>query len=149
MSAINGRSIAPVNSMGHLVTKTENVQTAGVNLFTVTGMVVVRMAIMRVTNASAVADYSWKMNGTGDDVFGAVDLSGYTLGEQAQMSAAGNLEAPGAKFSRAPSPISLVLGNPGESNIVQSVHTAGAAGDELHWTLLWEPVSTDGNLVAA
>lgn len=148
--------------LGWRVTKVENVNTAtGVDLFTVTGKVLVTLWTGEVTNAlhTTVNDYKLRIKTDNVDLIAATDISsaavgymwslpgdaGLTLltGSSYAVSAVKTADNNGLPYAN------RVIGLAGGSCVLQSNRTAGAAGDSMTHTLYYHPLEAGANVAAA
>ena len=148
--------------LGYAVTKTENINTAtGVDLFTVTGKVLITMWAGEVTNAlhTTVTDYKLRVKADNVDLCAATDLSsaavGYMFslsndaGDTLLQSSSYAVSAVKATDNNAKPMAHRIIGLAGGTCTLQSLRTAGAAGDELKHTLFYLPLEAGASIVAA
>lgn len=143
---------------GLSVSKTENVNTAtGVDLFTVTGKVLITLWTMEVTNAidAAVNDYKLRVKTDNIDLCAAADLGGAVVGTLYSLTgdATDTLETAGDGIKHVDhsdsGPANRVIGLAGGSCVLQSLRTAGASGDAIVHTLFYLPLEAGASVVAA
>jgi len=144
--------------LGYKATVTEAIDTAtGVDLFTVTGKVLITMWTMEVTNAFDGAnptDYKIRTKTTNVDLCIAGDLHGAGIGCIFQMCGdAGDslINTASAKFTADTNGKGLanrIVGLAGGSCILQSLRTAGNASDAMIHSLWWLPLESGASVVA-
>lgn len=151
-----------VDGFGYKVSKTENVNTAtGVDLFTVTGKVLVTIWSGEVTNAlhTTVTDYKLRVKTDNVDLCAATNIAsaavgymwslsgdaGLTLltGSSYAVSAVKTADMNGLGFAN------RIVGLAGGSCTLQSLRTAGASGDEMIHTLWYLPLESGASVAAA
>lgn len=151
-----------VPSLGFRVTKVENIETAtGVDLFTVTGKVLIRAWLGEVTNAlhTTVTDYKLRIKTDNVDLCAATNISSAAIGYMWSLcSDAGLTLLTGSSYA-----VSAVktadnnglgmadrfVGLAGGSCILQSLRTAGAASDSMTHDIFYFPLETGAAIVAA
>jgi hypothetical protein len=150
-----------VDGLGYRVTKTENINTAtGVDLFTVTGKVLVRAWIGEVTNAlnTTVTDYKLRIKTDNVDLCAATDISSAAVGYMWSLSndagltlLTGTTQAVSAVKTSDNNGIGMAnrfVGLAGGSLVLQSLRTAGAAGDEMIHMMFYLPLEANASVVA-
>jgi hypothetical protein len=151
----------PDTPLGHLVTKTENIETAtGVDLFTVVGKVLIPLWTGEVTNAlhTTVTDYKLRIKTDNVDLCAATNISSAAVGYCWSLSGdagltllTGSSYAVSAVKTADNNAIGLadrIIGLAAGTCTLQSLRTAGAAGDEMVHYLYWIPL-VPGSYVAA
>jgi hypothetical protein len=150
-----------VPSLGYKVTKTENLNTAtGVDLFTVTGKVLIRFWTGEVTNAiGTIADYKLRVKTDNVDLCAATTLTSAVVGYMWQLSAdAGLTLLTGSSYAVSAvktadtnglGPADRIVGLAGGSCVLQSLRTAGSAGDEQIHSLWYLPLEANASVVSA
>lgn len=151
-----------VPGLGFKVTKTENVNTAtGVDLFTVTGKVLVTIWTLEVTNAlhTTVTDYKLRIKTDNVDLCAAGDISSAAVGYMTQLNSdAGDTILAGTSYAvsavktsdtNAKSLANRIIGLAGGTCTLQSNRTAGASGDEIKHVLFYLPLEASATVVAA
>jgi hypothetical protein len=143
---------------GYKASNTEAIDTAtGVDLFTVTGKVLLTIWTMEVTNAFDGAnptDYKLRTKTTNVDLCAASDLHGAAIGCIYQMCGdAGDtlINTASAKFTADTNGKGLanrIIGLAGGSCILQSLRTAGNASDAMIHTLWWLPLESGASITA-
>lgn len=145
-------------ALGISVSKTENVNTAtGVDLFTVTGKVLITLWTIEVTNAlhTTVSDYKLRTKTTNVDLCAASDINSAAIGCIFQLSGdAGDtlINTASAKFTADTNGKGLanrIVGLAGGTCTLQSLRTAGAVGDEVIHTILYIPLEAGAGIAAA
>jgi membrane protease subunit (stomatin/prohibitin family) len=156
-SASNVQSVQ-TGALGYRVTKTENVNTAtGVDLFTVTGKVLLTLLTGEVTNAldAAVTDYKLRIKTDNIDLCAASDISSDAVGTLYSLTGDATdtlvTAAEGIKHvDHSDSGIAnRVIGLAGGSCVIQSNRTAGASGDEIVWTAFYIPLEAGASVASA
>ena len=148
--------------LGYRVTKVEDVETAtGVDLFTVTGNVLITAWTGEVTNAlhTTVTDYKLRIKTDNVDLCAATDISSAVVGHMFSVgSDAGNTILQGSSYAvsavktadnNALGYFNRVVGLAGGSCVLQSLRTAGASGDELKHIVYYFPLESGASIVAA
>ncbi len=148
--------------LGNVVTKTENVNTAtGVDLFTVTGKVLIRLWTGEVTNAlhTTVTDYKLRIKTDNVDLCAAGDLSSAAVGFMFALNGdAGDTILAGGSYAvsavkttdmQGKGLTDRIIGLAGGSCTLQSNRTAGASGDAIVHTIFWLPLEAGALVVAA
>lgn len=147
-----------VPGLGYRVTKTENINTAtGVDLFTVTGKVLIRLWTIEVTNAldAAVTDYILRIKTDNTAITASTDISSAAVGVLMNVTgdASDTLETAGEGVKTCDHSDSgmanRVVGLASGSCTIQSVRTAGASGDEVIHVLFYLPLEASATVVAA
>lgn len=151
-----------VPGLGFRITKTENVNTAtGVDLFTVTGKVLIRLWTLEVTNAlhTTVNDYKLRIKTDNVDLCAAGDLSSAAVGYMTQLNSdAGDTILAGTSYAVSAVKTSdtngkgfadRIVGLAGGSCTLQSLRTAGASGDEIIHVMFYMPLEASAAVVAA
>jgi hypothetical protein len=150
------------NSVGIKVSKTENINTAtGVDLFTVTGKVLIKIWTGEVTNAfnASPTDYKLRVKTANSDLCAATNLASAVVGYCWSLSGdAGLTLLTGSSYAvsvtntadnNAIGMADRIVGLAGGSCILQSLRTAGASGDELVHTIFYQPLESGASVVAA
>lgn len=159
----NNTDAAGINArLGIRVAKTENVNTAtGVDLFTVTGKVLLTLWTGEVTNAlhTTVTDYKLRVKTDNVDLCAATDISSAAVGYMWSLSNdAGLTLLTGSSYAVSSvktadnNGIGLadrIVGLAGGSCVLQSLRTAGASGDEMIHNLWYFPLEAGAGVVAA
>lgn len=148
--------------LGYRVNKTENVNTAtGVDLFTVTGKILLSAWIGEVTNAlhTTVTDYKLRIKTNNVDLCAATDISSAAVGYMFSLSGdAGLTLLTGSSYAvsavktadnNAIGMADRFIGLAGGSCVLQSNRTAGASGDEIKHIIYYWPLETGAMVVAA
>ena len=147
--------------LGIKVSKTENLNTAtGVDLFTVTGKVLIRVWTGEVTNAvGTIGDYKLRVKTDNVDLCAATAMTSAGVGYMWQLSSdAGLTILTGSSYA-----VSAVktadtnglgiadrlVGLAGGSCVLQSNRAAGSAGDEQVHTIWYLPLEAGASVVAA
>lgn len=147
-----------VPGLGYKVSKTENINTAtGVDLFTITGKVLVTLLSGEVTNAlgAAVTDYKLRIKTDNIDICAAADISSAAIGTIYSLSgdATDTLETPvdGIKHcDHSDSGMAnRIIGLASGSCVIQSLRTAGDASDAIIWTMFYLPLEAAATVAAA
>ncbi len=151
-----------VPGLGFPVLKTENVNTAtGVDLFTVTGKVLIRVWTGEVTNAlnTTVNDYKLRIKTDNVDLCAATDISSAAVGYMWQLSAdAGLTLLTGSSYAVSAvktadtnglGTADRIVGLAGGTCTLQSLRTAGASGDEMKHIIFYLPLEASAAIVAA
>ena len=151
-----------VPGLGYKVTKTENINTAtGVDLFTVTGKVWISMWLGEVTNAfnASPTDYKLRIKTDNVDLCAATNLASAVVGYMWSLSGdAGLTLLTGSSYAvsvvktadnNAIGLADRIVGLAGGSCVLQSLRTAGAAGDEQIHSLWYMPLEANASVVAA
>lgn len=146
-------------SFGYKVSKTENINTAtGVDLFTVTGKVLITLWTGEVTNAfnASPTDYKIRVKTANVDLCAATDLSSAALGYMWSLSGdAGLTLLTGSTYAVSAVKTAdmnglgfanRIVGLASGSLILQSLRTAGASGDEQIHTLWWLPLEANASV---
>lgn len=145
-------------SVGYKVSKTENVNTAtGVDLFTVTGKVLITMWCGEVTNAigAAVTDYKLRVKTDNVDLCAATNIATAAIGVLFQMCGdAGDTLVNTALSVKAADTNGKgqayrLIGLAGGSCTLQSLRTAGDSGDAIIHTIWYMPLEAGATVVAA
>lgn len=147
---------------GYKVSKTENVNTAtGVDLFTVTGKVLITLWLGEVTNAldAAVTDYKLRVKTVNTDLCAATNISSAAVGYMWSLSGdAGLTLLTGSSYAvsvthsadnNAIGHAMRVVGLAGGSCVLQSLRTAGASGDSMTHSIWYCPLEAGASVVAA
>lgn len=153
---------AYIPGFGYKVSKTENVNTAtGVDLFTVTGKVLITLWTGEVTNAldTTVTDYKLRVKTDNVDLCAATDISSAAVGYMWSLSGdAGLTLLTGSSYAVSAvktadnnglGPAMRFVGLAGGSCTLQSLRTAGASGDAMIHTLWYLPLEASAAIVAA
>jgi hypothetical protein len=149
-----------VDGLGYRVTKTENINTAtGVDLFTVTGKVLITLWTGEVTNAfdTTVTDYKLRVKTDNVDLCAATNLAsaavGYMwalsndAGDTLLQSSTYAVSAVKATDNNAKPMAQRIVGLAGGSLVLQSLRTAGAAGDEMKHFMFYLPLEASASVV--
>ena len=152
----------PGTSLGVRVTKTENIETAtGVDLFTVTGKVLISVWTGEVTNAlhTTVTDYKLRVKTDNVDLCAATNISSAVVGYMWSLSNDAGLTLLTGSTYAVSSPktadnnsiplCNRIVGLSGGSCVLQSLRTAGAAGDAMVHTIFYIPLEPGASVVAA
>lgn len=150
-----------VDGLGYRVTKTENINTAtGVDLFTVTGKIIIRLWTGEVTNAlhTTVTDYKLRVKTANSDLCAATDISSAAVGYMWSLSNdAGLTLLTGSSYAVSVTKTAdnngiglanRIVGLAGGSLVLQSLRTAGAAGDAIDHMLFYLPLEANATVVA-
>ncbi len=150
------------NPLGIKVTKTENIATAtGVDLFTVTGKVLITVWTGEVTNAfnASPTDYKLRIKTDNVDLCAATNLASAVVGYCWSLSGdAGLTLLTGSSYAvsvvkaadnNAIGMADRIIGLAGGSCILQSLRTAGASGDEMIHSIWYQPLESGASVVAA
>lgn len=148
--------------LGYRVLKTENINTAtGVDLFTVTGKVLISAWFGEVTNAfgTGVTDYKLRVKTANSDLCAATNLASAAVGYMWSLSNdAGLTLLTGSSYAvsvtttadnNAIGMADRVVGLAGGSCTLQSNRTAGDSGDSLNHSLWYWPLEPSAAVVAA
>ena len=144
--------------LGTRVTKTEDLSAAQDDLFVVTGKVLMTLMTGEVTNAidAAVVDYQLRIKTVNVGLCGQQNIANSVVGAiwNVPGSLSANLignaaDAKVAAFVYDGTLSYHVIGLAGGSCTIESVHTAGAAGDAIVWTLYYVPLETGASVAAA
>lgn len=151
-----------VPGFGYKVSKTENIATAtGVDLFTVTGKVLITLWSGEVTNAfhTTVTDYKIRIKTDNVDLCAATNMASAAVGYLWSLSGdAGLTLLTGSSYAVSQvktadmnglGPANRIVGLAGGSCTLQSLRTAGASGDEQIHTLWYLPLEANATVVAA
>jgi hypothetical protein len=151
-----------VPGLGYKISKTENIETAtGVDLFTVTGKVYIPMWLGEVTNAlhTTVTDYKLRVKTDNVDLCAATNISSAAVGYMWSLSGdAGLTLLTGSSYAvsavktadnNAIGMADRIVGLAGGTCTLQSLRTAGAAGDSMTHTLWYQPLEANASVVAA
>jgi hypothetical protein len=156
-----GQPATFVPGLGFRVTKTENMNTAtGVDLFTVTGKVLITLWTGEVTNAlGAINDYKLRVKTDNVDLCAATDLSsavvGYMwalsndAGDTLLQSSTGAVSTVKHTDNNAKPMAGRIVGLASGSCTLQSLRTAGSAGDEMKHILFYLPLEASATVAAA
>lgn len=149
-------------SYGIRVTKSENVNTAtGVDLFTVTGKVLITLWTGEVTDAlhTTVTDYKLRVKTDNVDLCAATNLASAAAGYMFSLSNdAGNTLLQGSTYAVSAVKTAdnnaipmggRIVGLAGGSCTLQSLRTAGASGDTIVHTLFYLPLEPGASVAAA
>jgi hypothetical protein len=148
--------------LGNRVTKTENINTAtGVDLFTVSGKVLITLWTGEVTDAfnASPTDYKLRIKTDNVDLCAATNLASAALGYMWSLSGdAGLTLLTGSSYAVSAVKTAdmnglgmamRVVGLRGGSLTLQSLRTAGASGDTLEHTLFYIPLTDRAKIAAA
>lgn len=150
-----------VPGLGFRVTKTENLNTAtGVDLFTVTGKVLITLWTAEVTNAiGTMTDYKLRVKTDNVDLCAATVLSsaavGYMwalsndAGDTLLQSSSYAVSAVKATDNNAKPMAYRIIGLAGGSCTLQSLRTAGDSGDAQIHILFYLPLEASAAVAAA
>lgn len=147
-----------VPGLGFRVLKTENINTAtGVDLFTVTGKVLVTLWTGEVTNALAagVSDYKLRVKTSNIDLCAASNIGSAAVGFIWQMNNdAGDTLINTASATETAdlngkSACGRIVGKTGGTCVLQSNRTAGDSGDEMKHILFYLPLEASASVAAA
>lgn len=160
--AVIAKSGVYVPGFGFKVSKVENVNTAtGVDLFTVTGKVLLRIWTGEVTNAlgAAVTDYKLRVKTANSDLCAATNIAsaaigymfslcgdaGLTLltGSSYAVSVTNTADMNGLGFAN------RIVGLASGSCVLQSLRTAGDASDSITHSIWYLPLEASAAVVAA
>ncbi len=148
--------------LGYRATVTENINTAtGVDLFTVTGKVLITLWTGEVTNAfdgAQPSDYKIRVKTANIDLCAATDLHGAVVGYMWSLSGdAGLTLLTGSSYAVSASKTAdmnglgfanRIVGLAGGSCILQSLRTAGNSGDAQTHLLWYLPLESGASVVA-
>jgi hypothetical protein len=139
--------------LGIRVVQSENINTAtGVDLFTVTGKVLITLWLGEVTNAlhTTVTDYKLRVKTDDVDLCAATNLSSAAVGYMWSLSGdagltllTGSSYAVSAVKTADNNGIGManrIVGLAGGTLILQSLRTAGAVGDAMNHTIFYHPL---------
>jgi hypothetical protein len=151
-----------IPGVGYNVSKVENINTAtGVDLFTVTGKVLIRMWSGEVTNAFdiAVSDYKLRVKTDNVDLCAATSLASAAVGYTWQLSSdagltllTGSSYAVSAVKTADTNGLGMadrIVGLASGTCTLQSLRTAGASGDSMTHNLWYMPLEDGASVVAA
>lgn len=151
-----------VPTLGFRVTKVEDISVAtGVDLFTVTGKVLIRLWLGEVTNAlhTTVTDYKLRIKTDNVDLVAATNISSAAVGYMWSLSGDAGLtlltgssnavSVVKAADNNAIGFADRIIGLAGGSLVMQSLRTAGAAGDSMTHSLFYLPLEENASVVAA
>jgi len=149
-----------VPGLGYRVSKVEDTNAAGDDLFTVTGKVMITCMTGEVTDAlhtDGVADYVLSLKTTAEPLCAATTITADAAGTMYSLSGdvgdtlnAGSTPTTRVADINGKGPVHLVVGLAGGTCIISSVHTAtGAAGDAITWTLFYLPLEASAAVTAA
>lgn len=157
---LNGTPATYNPVLGYRVTVTENVNTAtGVNLFTLTGKVLITLWNLEVTNAlhTTVTDYQIALTTLNGVILAAGDISSAAVGfmrnlngdagDTALSTSTGAVTVTGVADTNGKTG-QLVVGKAGGSDVIKSIRTAGASGDEIKHVVFYWPLEASASLVA-
>jgi hypothetical protein len=152
----------PPTPLGVPVLKTENVNTAtGVDLFTVTGKVLITLWTGEVTNAlhTTVTDYKLRIKTDNVDLCAATDISSAAVGYMWSLSNdAGLTLLTGSSYAvsavktadnNATGLANRIVGLASGTCTLQSLRTAGASGDQMKHILWYIPLEPGAYVAAA
>lgn len=152
---------AYVPTLGYRVTKVEDVETAtGVDLFTVTGNILLTTWVGEVTNAlhTTVTDYKLRIKTIDIDLCAATNLSSAVVGYKFALSGdatktilTGSDYAVSVAKANSMKGLGLAyrfIGSIGGTCTLQSNRTAGAASDSITHTIWYWPLEADAIVVA-
>lgn len=147
--------------LGYKVSKTEDISVAtGVDLFTVTGKVLITLWTGEVTNAfhTTVTDYKLRVKTVNSDLCAATNVSSAVVGYMWSLSGdAGLTLLTGSSYAVSVSNTAdmnglgfanRVVGLAGGSCVLQSLRTAGDTGDAQIHTLWYFPLESGASVVA-
>lgn len=151
-----------IPEFGFKVSKTENIATAtGVDLFTVTGKVLIRIWTGEVTNAfnASPTDYKLRIKTDNVDLCAATNLASAVVGYVWSLSSdAGLTLLTGSTYAVSAvktgdtngfGVADRIVGLAGGSCVLQSLRTAGASGDEMIHSIWYLPLEAGASVVAA
>jgi hypothetical protein len=151
-----------VPNLGYKVTKVEAIDAVtGVDLFTVTGKVYISMWTGEVTNAfhTTVTDYKLRVKTDNVDLCAATNMASAAVGYMWSLSGdAGLTLLTGSSYAvsavktadnNAIGMADRIVGLAGGSCVLQSLRTAGAAGDSMTHSLFYMPLEAGASVVAA
>lgn len=147
-----------VPGLGYRVTKTEDVNTAASDdLFTVTGKVLVTALFGEVTNVIGAqpVDYILRIKTDNVNLCASTDISAaaigvlYSLSGQSTDTLETNAEGVKTADTGGKGLANRVVGLAGGSCTIESVRTAGDAGDAIIWTLFYLPLEAGAAVAAA
>lgn len=149
-----------VPGLGYRVSKAEDANSAGADLFTVTGKVLITLMTGEVTNAlgaAAVADYVLKIKTTDEALCAATTITADALGTMYVLGGdvGDTLNGGGTPTTRlaelnGKGLTNLTLGLASGSATICSAHTAtGDAGDQITWSLFYLPLEAGASVAAA
>lgn len=149
-------------NLGYRVTKSENINTAtGVDLFTVTGKVLITHWTGEVTDAlhTTVTDYKLRVKTDNSDLCAATNIASAVVGYMWALSGdAGLTLLTGSSYAVSVAKTAdmnglggaqRIVGLAGGSCVLQSLRTAGASGDTMVHTLFYLPLEPGASVVAA
>lgn len=152
------RYTASDSALGRAISKTENVNTAtGVDLFTVSGSVLITLWKVEVTNAidAAVTDYKLRVKTSNIDLCAASSIASAAIGAIFQLNGdAGDTlintaSATETADTNGKGLANRVVGKAGGTLTLQSLRTAGASGDEVIHTVFYIPLESGAYIAAA
>lgn len=151
-----------VPGLGFKVSKTEDVNTAtGVDLFTVTGKVLLTVWTGEVTNAlgAAVTDYKLRIKTDNVDLCAATNVASAAVGYMFSLCGdAGLTLLTGSSYAVSAvktadmnglGPANRIIGLAGGSCTLQSLRTAGDASDAIVHSIFYLPLEASAAVVAA
>jgi len=151
-----------VPSLGFKVSKVETIDTAtGLDLFTVTGKVLIRAWIGQVTNAigAATTDYKLRIKTDNVDLCAATNIASAAVGYMWSLSGdAGLTLLTGSSYAvssvktadnNAIGMADRFVGLAGGSLVLQSLRTAGDASDTMTHDIFYFPLEAGAGIVAA
>lgn len=149
-----------VPGLGYAVSKVEDTNAAGDDLFTVTGKVLVTGLFGEVTNAlgaGVVADYVLSIKTTSEPLCAATTITSDAVGTMYSLSGdvgdtlnAGSTPTTRVADINGKGPVHLAVGLAGGTDTISSVHTdTGDAGDAITWTLFYLPLEAGASVAAA
>lgn len=148
---------APINSWGRVAIKSHNLATDNVDLFTVTGKVIVRLIHGEVTTVVATTTtYAMRIKTTTEAIFPATTITTDAAGTMYLFGgdntvALNNAGTPITRvgFLDSAGPVSpMIVGLSGGSCTIES-DLDGAGTGVIKWWLHWEPAEPGAYLVAA
>lgn len=148
-----------VPGLGYLVTKSENVVTAtGVDLFTVTGKVLITLWTMEVTEAiggSGTSDYKIRVKTDNIDLCATGDIHGaavkciYQMSGDAGDSIINTASAKNTADTNGKGVANRIVGIAGGTATLQSLRTAATTTGTMIHTLYYIPLEKGARVVAA
>lgn len=149
-----------VPGLGYRVSKIEDTNAAGDDLFTVTGKILITGLFGEVTDtlgAGVVADYVLALKTSGEALCAATTITSDTVGTMYSLSGdvgdtlnAGSTPTTRVADINGKGPVHLVVGLAGGSCTISSTHTdTGTAGDAITWLLFYLPLEASATVAAA
>lgn len=156
--SVRSKSGLYIPGLGFKVSKTEDVAAAtGVDLFTVTGKVLITLWGLEVTNAlnASPTDYKLRVKTSNIDLCAASNIASAAIGAMFQMNSdAGDTlintaSATETADTNGKGIANRIVGKASGSLTLQSNRTAGASGDEIVHTLWYLPLEASAAVTAA